>query len=315
MQYHRFRSEQMHCTFKVAIIGCGNVGATTAYALLLDGTPTNLALIDIDAKHAQSLLLDLEHSLPFTSATLLEAGSDYKLCEGAQMVVITAGAHQKPGQTRLDLLQTNRKIIKEMVPQIVAAATNAIIVVVTNPVDILTYEVARLSKLPWGRVFGSGTMLDSARLRFHISERIKIHPNSIDAYILGEHGNSSFPVYSSANVFGKPLLQYPGFTKKVAMACYEETKNAAYRIIAGQGFTCYSIATVVREITHAIFEDSHAVYTLSVPLNSYYGHKGISISVPCVLGRRGIEKTVEVPLDRTEQKLLTKSIQTLKALL
>lgn len=315
MEYHRFRSTQPQCSFKVAVVGCGNVGATTAYALLLGGTPTNLSLIDLDAKRAESFLLDLEHSLPFTSSTCLEAGTKYALCKDAQVIVITAGAHQKPGQTRLDLLATNRKIIQNMIPQIIAVAPNAIIVMVTNPVDILTYEAAALSKLPWGRVFGTGTMLDSARFRFHISEKLKINPESIDAYVLGEHGNSSFPVYSSSNIFGLPLVKYPGFTEKMTLQCYEETKNAAYKIIAGQGFTCYSIATVVQKIVHYIFEDAHVVCTLSVPLRGEYGQKKVAISVPCVLGRHGVEKIIAVPLSKKEQKQLTNSVNTLKALL
>lgn len=315
MEYHRFRAEQLHCSFKVAVIGCGNVGATTAYALLLGGTPTNLSLIDVDAKRVESLLLDLEHSLPFTSSTCLEAGTDYTLCKDAQVVVITAGARQKPGQTRLDLLTTNRAIVKEMIPHIMEVAPSAIIVMVTNPVDVLTYEAAKLSKLPWGRVFGTGTMLDSARFRFHISQKLKINPESVDAYILGEHGNSSFPVYSSSNIFGLPLVKYPGFTEKMAVQCYEDTKNAAYKIIAGQGFTCYSIATVVQKIVHYIFEDAHVVCTLSVPLRGEYGQKGIATSVPCVLGRRGVERTIAVPLNKKEQKQFVKSVTTLKALL
>ncbi len=250
--------------FKVSIIGCGNVGATAAYALLLDGIITDLAIIDMNKEKAEGIILDLEHSLPFTSYVKLSGGDDYSLCVESDIVIITAGKRQADGESRLDLIRANRAIFEDMIPKISAAAPNSILMIVTNPVDVLTYEALRISEFPENRVFGTGTTLDTSRLRFNISEKIHIHPQNIEAYILGEHGDSSFPVYGSANVSGKPLLEFENFTQQDADQCYADTKNAAYRIIHDVGYTCYSIATVARELTRNIFNDSHKVFPLSV---------------------------------------------------
>jgi len=305
----------LSCKFKTTIVGCGSVGATTAYAYLLSGSVTDMALIDVDKDRAHGLMLDLEHSTSFTPHVNIESGDNYKLCKGSNLVVITAGARQKEGETRLDLVAKNKKIFQSIIPKIAKAAPNAILLIVSNPVDVLTYEALKLSKFPANRVFGSGTVLDSSRLQYHISEKIHVHPNSIDAYILGEHGDTSFPMYSSANILGKPLLKYDKFSKKTAEESYKDTKEAAYRIIHDQGYTCYSIATVVRELTEAIFEDKKQVFTLSVPIKNYYGHSNVCLSVPCVLGKNGIEKVITVPLNKAEQKKLALSVKTLKALL
>lgn len=297
--------------FKVSIIGCGNVGATTAYALLLDGVITDLALIDNNQEKAEGILLDLEHSLPFTSYIKLSGGSDYALCSGSDIVIVTAGKKQAEGETRLNLIKANRAIFEDIIPKITKAAPNTILMIVTNPVDVLTYEAQRISGFPASRVFGTGTTLDTSRLRFHISEKINIHPHSIDAYILGEHGDTSFPVYSSSNVSGKSLFDFKGFTQQVADECYDSTKNAAYRIIHDVGYTCYSIATVARELVRNIFNDSHKVFPLSVKLDNYYGVSDVALSVPCVLGRNGIEEVLMVPLSEPEKVLLQKSASTL----
>lgn len=304
----------MRCqdSFKVSIVGCGNVGATMAYAMLLDGTPTDLTIIDISADKAHGLLLDLEHSLSFTPFTKLESSGDMSAVAGSSLVVITAGARQKEGETRLDLIAKNRAIFEDIIPKIAKAAPDALLLIVTNPVDVLTYEAIKLSGFPAGRVFGSGTLLDTARFQFHISEKLQVHPSSVNAFILGEHGDSSFPVYSSADVAGKPLRDIEQFTDAVQDECYEETKTAAYRIINDQGYTCYSISTAVLQIMQAIFEDSHKVFPLSTMLNDYYGYSDVCLSVPCVLGRDGIESVVHVPLDEEEQKNLKISVETLQ---
>lgn len=303
---------KIECTFKVSVIGCGSVGATTAYSYLLSGTVTDLILVDLDKSKAKGLHLDLEHALPFTPYMNIEAGDDFEACAGSQIVVVTAGARQKEGQTRLDLVNTNKKIFDTIIPKIVRAAPKAILIIVTNPVDILTYHALKISGLPKNQVFGSGTVLDTARLRFHLSQKLRLHPSSIDAYVLGEHGDTSFPVYSSANVLGKPLNKFKGFSNKVAEKCYQDTKNAAYRIIHDQGYTCYSIATAILHITDAIFEDKHEVLPLSIMLKNYYGVNNVCLSVPCILGRAGIEGVIEVPLDIKEKKALRKSANTLK---
>ncbi len=300
--------------FKVSVVGCGNVGATAAYAMLLDGTPTELVLFDVSKEKAQGLLLDFEHSLPFVSYTKLTAGADFRVCENSQLIVITGGARQQEGETRLDLIKKNRDIFKDLIPQLAKVAPTSILLIVTNPVDVLTFEALKLSKFPRHRVFGTGTMLDTARLRFHISQRLRLSPQSIGAFILGEHGDSSFPVWSCANVSGKPLSQFEGFTKKIMDECYEETRDAAYRIIHDLGYTCYSIATVIREIMRHIFQHSRVVLPLSVVLEGEYGLRNVALSVPCVLDSSGIASVLTVPLDAAEQEKFAKSAETLRFL-
>ncbi len=299
-------------TFKASIIGTGSVGATTAYAFLLSGAVTALNLVDLNKEKAHGLKLDLEHALPFTPHTTIDYNDNFKSVKGSDIIIVTAGARQKEGQTRLDLVNTNKRIFDDIIPKMAKAAPKAIFIIVSNPVDVLTLHALKVSKLPKNQVFGSGTILDSARLQSHISQRINVHPSSIDAYVLGEHGDSSFPVYSSANVLGKPLSQFEEFNAEIAKECFKETKNAAYRIIHDQGFTCYSIATALREIAEAIYEDKKVVFPLSTMLDNYYGHSNICLSVPCILGRNGIEKTLKVPLNKGEQLSLRKSVQTLK---
>jgi len=301
--------------FKVSVIGCGNVGATVAYALLLDGTPTDLTLIDLNKEKAQGIILDMEHSLPFTQFVKLEAGDDLALCKDSDVVIVTAGKKQEPGQTRLQLVEDNKKIFQGIIPKIAQAAPDSILLIIANPVDVLTHEALKLSKFKPNKVFGSGTILDTARLQFHISQKIGVHPRSIAAYILGEHGDSSFPVWSSANVTGKPLLEFPGFTQKAADQCYEDTKNAAYRIIHDVGYTCYSIATATCEIIKNIADDTHQVFMLSTLLNNYYGHSDVCLSVPCVLGSDGIIQTLQIPLNEEEKNKFAESVKVIKSLL
>lgn len=299
-------------SFKISVIGCGSVGATTAYSLLLRGIGTHLTVIDVRKEQAEGLDLDLEHSIPFTTFCRIDHSTDVKDCKNSDLVVITAGKRQSPGQTRLDLIKDNKKIFADIIPKIAKAAPQAILLIVSNPVDVLTYEAIKLSKFPWQRVFGSGTILDTARFQFHLSQELKINPRNIDAYILGEHGDTSFPVWSSANVLGKPLFKFKNFNKKTAEKCYQNTKNAAYRIINDLGYTCYSIATAVTEIARNIKEDSHQVFPLSILLKNYYNHSNVCLSIPVVLGRGGIQEILEIPLNKEEQTNLKKSADILK---
>lgn len=298
--------------FKVTVIGAGNVGATAAYAMLIDGTPTEVVLLDRNKEKAESLVLDMEHSMAFFNATHVIGTDDYVLTKNSHLVIITAGARQQEGETRLDLIAKNRAIMKDIVPKIVKASPHALIMVVSNPVDVLTYEVYKLSGLPWGRVFGTGTLLDTARLRFHLAEELCLSPKSIDAFILGEHGDTSFPVWSSANIAGKPLEKWDGFNKKMADKVYASTREAAYRIIHDVGYTCYSIGTVIKEIMVHVFQHSKVVLPLSVPLENYYGISNVALSVPCILDSNGISTVVKVPLNAKERKQLKKSADTLK---
>lgn len=305
-------SSSHQSVFKVTVVGCGAVGATAAYAMLLDSTPTELVLVDLNKDKAHGLLLDFEHSLSFLNYTKITASDHFSAARGSNLIVITAGARQQEGETRLQLVEKNRAIFKEIIPQLAASAPDSILLVVTNPVDILTYEALKLSRFPWNRVFGTGTMLDTARFRFHLSQRLCLSPKSIEAYILGEHGDTSFPVLSSANVAGKPLLEFDGMTPDIIQECYNETKNAAYRIIHDLGFTCYSIGVVIREIMTHIFQHSRIVVPLSVCLKNYYGHDNVALSVPCVLDSGGVADVIQIPLDKREQKQLLKSVGVLK---
>lgn len=299
--------------FKVSVIGCGNVGSTAAYAMLLDGTPNEMTLIDLNKDKAKGLLLDFQHALSFLPYVKVEAGSDIQLTKESDLIVITAGARQKEGQTRLDLIETNRKIFKKMIPALVKQSPDAIILVVTNPVDILTHEALKISKLPANKVFGTGTMLDTSRLQYHLSNKLKVNPRDVQAFILGEHGDTSFPVWSSANVAGKPVFDFRGFNKKTADKCYQDTRDAAYRIIHDMGFTCYSIAIVIREIMKGIYEDSHIVLPLSTELKGRYGLRNVSLSIPCVIGSTGILDKIEIPLSAQEKRQLKKSAETLRS--
>lgn len=302
--------------FKVSVIGAGNVGATAAYAMLMDGTPSEVVIVDRNKEKAEGLMLDMEHSMAFFNATKILGTDDVRACKNSQLIVVTAGARQQEGETRLDLIKKNRAIFKELIPQLAKVAPKAILLIVSNPVDVLTYEAYKLSGFPWGRVFGSGTTLDTARLRFHLSEQLCLSPKSVEAYILGEHGDTSFPVWSSANVAGQPLMKMAGFSKSQANVAYKDTREAAYRIIHDLGYTCYSIGTVIRELMVHIFQHSRIVLPLSVPLDKthgFHGVEGVALSVPCVLDSSGVSGIVEIPLNGLEKKQLKKSAATLKA--
>ena len=297
--------------FKVSVIGCGSVGSAAAYAMLIDGTPTDLVLIDRHKEKANGLALDFEHSLPFWDYTQIEASDDYSVCKNSNLIVVTAGARQQEGETRLDLVKKNKEIFAQIIPALAKVVPESILLIVSNPVDVLTLEALKLSGFPENRVFGTGTMLDTSRFRFHISERLCLSSKSVDAYILGEHGDSSFPVYSTANVAGKPLTDIEGFTEEVMKECYKDTKEAAYRIINDLGYTCYSIGMVIKQIMNHIHDHSRVVVPLSVKLNNYYGHSGVALSVPCVLDSDGVSEVLKVPLNDLEQEQLAKSVKVL----
>ena len=237
------------------------------------------------------------------------------MAKDSNLVGITAGARQQEGETRRDLYKKNRELFEELIPPLVKAAPNALFLIVSNPVDLLTLDALRISGLPENRVFGSGTWLDSARFQFHLSEKLCISPKSIDAYVLGEHGDTSFPVWSSATVAGKPLKDFPGFTPQVAEECYDLTRKAAYRIIHDLGYTCYSIGIVIKEVMVNVFKHSRIVVPLSVKLHDYYGHSDIALSVPCILDSTGIVDVLTVPLDETEQAKFAHSVETLRSFL
>ena len=297
---------------KVVIIGVGFVGSTAAYALLIKEIASEIVLLDVHKEKAEGEALDLEHSLQFSSPVKISYGSDYKLCRGADIVILCAGAHQKPGETRLDLVQKNAGIFKHIVPQIARYNKDCIIVVVANPVDILTYLTIKYSKFSPKKVFGSGTILDTARFRYMLGDYFKVDPASVHAYILGEHGDSEFPVWSAANIAGINLSRFKKFNKKSMVKVFKKTKNAAYEVIAKKGSTYYAIGLGITRIVNAILKDHNEVLPVSSLINDYYGVKDVCLSIPCVISRDGIKEQLKLPLNVLEKKSLRRSAAVLK---
>lgn len=298
---------------KVAIVGLGRVGMTTAYSMMLDGTPSEIVLVSRELQKAIGEKLDLEHALPLLDYVKIKATDDYKDVAGAKLVVIAAGAPQKPGQTRLDLCSVNRSILHQILPQVERYAPEAIIVIVSNPVDVLVQMAHEILPHAGGRIFGSGTTLDTARFRLHLGEQLGVNPHSVHAYILGEHGDSSFPVYAHATVGGQKLMNFPAMSPQIIQACYQKARDAAASIIQAKGATYYAIATVVTKLMEAILSDSKTVFPLSVPLNGKYGLRDVSLSVPCVLGARGVERVLEMELSPEEESALHRSAEILRS--
>ena len=302
-------------TSKVAIIGAGFVGSTAAYALLIDGAASEIALIDVNKEKAEGEAMDLQHGLQFKPDTKISFGSDYVLCKDAEIVVICAGAHQKPKETRLDLVKKNSAILKDMIAKIARHNKDCIILVVANPLDVLTYLALRYSKFPKSRVFGSGTILDTARFRYLLGEYFEVSPDSVHAYIMGEHGDSSFPVWSTANIAGVNLQQFRKYNKKAMKKIAYETKNAAYEIIAKKGATYYAIGLGIARIVRAILSDKNMVLVLSTYLKNYHGVSDVCLSVPCVVNRNGIKEQIVMPLNALEKKQLKKSASVVKGII
>ena len=302
-------------TSKVAIIGAGFVGSTAAYALLIEGVASEIALIDVIKDKAEGEAMDLQHGLQFKPNVKVTFGNDYAMCKDAEIVVITAGAHQKPGQTRIDLAQKNSAILKEMIPQITEHNNNCILLVVTNPLDALTYLALKYSKFPHYKVFGSGTILDSARFRYLLGRHFAVSPDSVHAYILGEHGDSSFPVWSTANIAGTKLSFFPKYNKEALDKIFLETKNAAYEIVARKGATYYAIGLAIAKIVRAVFSDQNEVLALSGYLENYHGVSDVCLSVPTVVNREGIKAQIVMPLNSLEKTQLKKSASLIKSVI
>lgn len=300
-------------TFKVAIIGLGRVGVTAAYALLLKGLATELVLFSRELAKAEGEKADLEHGAPFYPHTTITATDKYEDLSGTDLVIFTAGCAQKPGQTRLDLTKGNCDIVEKIIPKVVKEAPQTLILMVANPLDIMTLHATEIAKLPAGRVFGSGTLLDTARFRLHLSKAINISAKSIHTYILGEHGDSSFAAVSTASIGGKPLLSFPEMSPDHIKWAVEETRKDAYKIISGKGATYYGIATAITHIVDTIMHDSKKIIPLSSVLNGQFGLNNIALSLPCILGRNGIERVIDLPLSIEETAALHASAASLRS--
>lgn len=300
------------CSFKVSIIGGGKVGITAAYAMLLDGTPTDLVIVSRDLEKLKGEQLDLDHSLALLGDTNIVTTDQYDAVAGSQLIIITAGAAQKVGESRLDLRQKNVEIISQIIPKITAVNRQAVIVIVSNPVDVLSYHAIKAAGLAEGQVFGTGTMLDTARFRFHLSQFLGVSPRSIHSYILGEHGDSSFPVLSSANIGGQLLSSMPEYDEQKARQAFEHSKNAAYQIIQSKGSTYYAIATVILRVMHAIFKDAKTVLPVSTMVNGYYDIQDVALSLPCIIGARGVEKQLQIQLSPDEVLQLQHSAEVIR---
>ncbi|MFH2085460.1 MAG: L-lactate dehydrogenase [bacterium] len=300
-------------TFKVAIVGLGRVGVTAAYALLLKGLATELLLYSRELEKAKGEKADLEHGSPFYPHTKITATDKFADFVDTDLVIFTAGAAQKPGQTRLDLTKGNCDIVEKIIPQIVREAPKTLILMVANPLDIMTLKATEVAKLPVGRVFGSGTLLDTARFRLHLSQTIHISPKSIHAYILGEHGDSSFAAVSCATIGGKPLLSFPEMSPDHIKWAEGETKKDAGKIIAGKGATYYGIATALSHIVETIMRDGGKIIPLSTVLTGQYGLENIALSLPCILGRNGVRQVIDLPLSTEEVSSLHASASALRA--
>jgi L-lactate dehydrogenase len=292
------------------------VGAPFAYSLMQRGVANELVLIDADSARAEGEMMDLNHGLPFVRPMRIIAG-DYSNLADADVIVICAGVGQRPGQTRLELLQTNAGIFQKIVPQITAVNRDAIIVVATNPVDILTQIAAQIVGPDRCCILGSGTVLDTARLRYMLGQHYGIDSRSVHAYVVGEHGDSELALWSLANIAGVRLPDFvgangQGYDQAALDRIFDQTRNAAYEIIQRKKATYYAIGLGLLSIVEAVLRDQHTVMTVSSPLSGQYGVKDISISMPAIVGRLGVEEVINLPLSEAELKAFQASAQTLK---
>jgi L-lactate dehydrogenase len=303
---------------KVTIVGAGSVGATTAYACLIRGVAHTLALYDLDAKKAKAEVLDLAHGLQFVPMTQVIGGDDIEVARDSDVIVITAGAKQRPGQTRLDLVSTNVGIMKKLVPSLLEVAPNADILMVSNPCDVLTYAALKISGLPTNRVLGSGTVLDSSRLRFLLAEHAGVAVRSVHAYIAGEHGDTEVAIWSSATIGTVPVREWVGLggrgklTEDDLANIHARTVNAAYAIIEGKGATWYAVGLAVARILEALLNDEHTILPVSSLLTDYKGISDVCLSVPSVVTRQGVALVPDSPMNASEITALRASASTLQ---
>lgn len=301
---------------KCAIIGCGFVGSATAFSLVESGLFSEMVLLDVNMDKAEGEAMDLSHGLPFAYPMRIYAGG-YEDIGDCGLIVLTAGANQKPGETRLQLVQKNVAILKNIIPKIREQDFQGILLVVSNPVDILTYAAWKLSGFPAKRVIGSGTVLDTARLKYLLGEHLGVDSRSVHAFIIGEHGDSELAVWSSANISGVDLGDFceligePAYREDLR-ALYESVRDSAYEIIEKKGATYYGIAMAVRRIAQCIVRDEHSVLPISTFAEGHYGLSDICMSLPAIVDREGVEQVLDIHLNREELKNLGLSAQALR---
>ena len=300
---------------KCAVIGCGFVGASIAFSLIQEEMFSELVLIDINQTKAEGEAMDLSHGLPFVHPMKIYAGTYADLAD-CFLINITAGAGQRPGETRLELVRKNVEIFRDMIPQITAVTQDARLLIVSNPVDVMTYAAWKLSGYPPEHVIGSGTVLDTARLKYLLGAHLGVDSRSVHAFIIGEHGDSELAVWSSANISGVDLDSFCD----ICGACdgetlhrlYEDVRTSAYKVIEKKGATYYAIALAVTRIARAIVREEHSVLPVSAYVNGHYGVSDVYFGVPSIVGAEGVEKVLDIPLDGSEQQQLEHSVQTLK---
>ena len=304
---------------KLGIVGAGAVGATLAYASLMRGAAQTVALYDINGAKVRAEALDLAHGIQFMPMAKVEGSDDVAVLADSDVIVFTAGAKQKPGQSRLDLAETTIGIVRKILPQLVQVAPEAVHIMVTNPVDVVTYAALQVSGLPPRQLFGSGTVLDSSRLRFLLAEHTGVAAQSIHAYVVGEHGDSELPLWSSATIGSVPLLQWLGEDGRVALdeAAREriatDVVQSAYRIIEGKGATNYAVALAGSRIIEAVVKDESRVLPVSSLLDDFYGISDVCLSVPAIVGADGVGERLAVPLSDDELAGLTRSADAVRS--
>lgn len=303
---------------KAVMIGCGFVGSASVFALMQSGLFSEIAMIDADAKKAEGEAMDISHGIPFAKQMRVYAGT-YDDVEDAGIVIVTAGANQKPDETRLDLVNKNVGIFKQIIPEIARRNFGGILLIVANPVDILTQVAQKLSGLPESRVIGSGTVLDSGRLKYRLGEHLGVDSKSVHAFIIGEHGDSEIAAWSSANISGIPLndfcemrghYRHVEAEKEIA----EEVKNSAYEIIKRKHATYFGVAMAVKRICEVIVRDEKSILPVSTAMHGEYGIDGVVLSMPCIVGKDGIETKVPFQLNEEETKNLQESAKVLKGI-
>ena len=303
---------------KLTVVGAGSVGSSVAYAALIRGSARHVALYDIATAKVEAEVLDLAHGTQFTGSSDIIGGSDISVAAGSHVVVITAGAKQKPGQTRIELAEVNAGIIRRMMPDLLKVAPNAIYVIVTNPCDVLTVIAQEETGLPPERIFASGTVLDTSRLRWKLGERAGVSTASVHAHIIGEHGDTEFPLWSRATIGTVPIMEWetpdhPRFTLDELQEIAVDVRDAAYKVILGKGATNYAIGLSSARIVEAILRDEHAVMPVSTVLRDFHGLDGVALSVPSIVSASGAVPIRNTSFSDEELALLRQSADALTA--